>query len=892
MSDSKQPRDAHDDASLWDDPRITAYVMGELDAEERLAFEKAMADSAGLRGAVDQAGRVTDQLQQLFDGETSKTLDGDRRAKILAASVQSPSVDRPPTMDAAPLRTFPPLRSRMVPWILAAAASLLLLLGLLPPLQQARVAFREDATTAKPTSDPGDSDDPMVVESGTVEVLDKSLPVEMVEEQLSRSRLAVDFEGEESDAEPVMVDVLTDEIGANVALATTDPSDAAGASGPSIAETPSNPETRNTPIMSERLAVQTPPAPQPDDTPHPFGEQATPTPLKAGYQMSAPAQPVEVRLTESESKSESNLALAEISDPTPSRRAAITSTSPAPASPAPGSPAPAFDSAPGASSTVLAPVQTDSPVTNDALMIENRRALPLQSRLSVTEYESTLKSEVDESVALGIRAERLDQRRRIAVYQDGDRFDPIVENEFKPVREHPLSTFSIDVDTASYSKVRRTLSEGRMPRPDAVRIEELVNYFDYDYPAPEADSEHPFATKVTIATCPWNQKHRLARVAIQGKTLERDSRPPCNLVFLLDTSGSMNQPNKLPLVVEGMKMLTGQLGKEDRVAIVVYAGSAGMVLDSTPAGKQKKIKKALSQLSAGGSTNGGAGIQLAYATARDHFIEGGVNRVILCTDGDFNVGLSGTDELVRLIKDEASDGIFLTALGFGMGNHNDAMMEQISGKGNGNYAFIDTANEACKVLVRQSDATLVTIAKDVKIQIEFNGRMVSKYRLIGYENRVLAKEDFNDDKKDAGEIGAGHQVTALYELVMADGQDEAAPAVDPLKYQKTSELTEAASADEVMTVKLRYKQPDGDQSTLIQVTAKDDELTFGQSDSDFQFAASVASFAMLLRQSQFAGDWTLDAVREVAGANLGEDEFQLRSEFVNLVGRAMQLSGR
>ncbi|PAY15685.1 hypothetical protein CKO51_30650 [Rhodopirellula sp. SM50] len=517
-------------------------------------------------------------------------------------------------------------------------------------------------------------------------------------------------------------------------------------------------------------------------------------------------------------------------------------------------------------------------------------------RLVLEEAEAVRQKRIVGDFAVKLREARLDalslaKRDAGLPHTDGDRFDPIVENEFKQVREHPLSTFSIDVDTASYSKLRRTLVEGRLPRPDAVRIEELVNYFDYDYESPKPDSEHPFATDVTIASCPWNGDHRLARIAIQGKRLTPDSRPPCNLVFLLDTSGSMNQPNKLPLVIEGMKMLTKQLGKQDRVAIVVYAGSAGMVLDSTPAGKRKKITKALSQLSAGGSTNGGAGIQLAYATARDHFIKDGVNRVILCTDGDFNVGLSGTDELVRLIKEEASEGIFLTALGFGMGNHNDAMLEQISGEGNGNYAFIDTANEAHKVLVRQTDATLVTIAKDIKIQIEFNRRVVSKYRLIGYENRVMAKEDFNDDKKDGGEIGAGHQVTALYELVMAGEQDDVAPQVDPLKYQSSPELTEAASSNEVMTVKLRYKQPDGDTSTLIERSAKDNEQAFAKADADFRFAAAVAAFGMQLRHSEFTGDWTLHNVLEVAQANVGPDEFQLRSEFVQLVTAALRLKG-
>ena len=381
----------------------------------------------------------------------------------------------------------------------------------------------------------------------------------------------------------------------------------------------------------------------------------------------------------------------------------------------------------------------------------------------------------------------------------GDRFDPIVENDFIRVVDHPLSTFSADVDTASYSKVRDFLMRtNRMPRPDAVRIEEMINYFDYADAPPADDAEHPFAARVNITECPWNERHRLARIAIKGKTLKPKERPPCNLVFLLDTSGSMNSSNKLPLVVEGMKMLTGQLNKKDKVAIVVYAGSAGLVMDSTSAKKKKKIRRALENLSAGGSTNGGQGIALAYQTARENFIEGGVNRVILCTDGDFNVGTTGTDSLVRMVEKEAKDDTFLTVLGFGMGNHNDAMLEQISGRGNGNYAFIDNQREAHKVLVKQIAGTLVTIAKDVKLQVDFNPEKVFSYRLIGYENRMLAKEDFNDDKKDAGEIGAGHSVTALYELVPPEYANETKkPSVDESKYAaKDPEAESATPSDE------------------------------------------------------------------------------------------------
>ena len=472
-----------------------------------------------------------------------------------------------------------------------------------------------------------------------------------------------------------------------------------------------------------------------------------------------------------------------------------------------------------------------------------------------------------------------------------DRFQNLTENAFQRVSDAPLSTFSVDVDTASYSKVREyLLKQRRLPPVDSVRIEELVNYFNYEYLPPNDDAKHPFAAKAEIIDCPWNENHRLARIALKGKTMQPKNRPLSNLVFLLDTSGSMNSANKLPLVKAGMKMLLSQLGENDRVAIVVYAGSAGLVLDSTPATKTRKIENALNTLAAGGSTNGGQGIQLAYQTARDNFIDGGVNRVILCTDGDFNVGTTGTGSLVRMVEQEAAGQIFLSVLGFGMGNHNDSMLEQISGIGNGNYAFIDSQKEAQKVLVDQASGTLVTIAKDVKLQIEFNPRMISAYRLIGYENRILAKEDFNNDKKDAGEIGAGHAVTALYELI-PNGVKESSvpPKVDDLKYQSANKLTDAANGDESLTLKLRYKQPDGDTSQLVEFPVIDNETSFKDADHDARFAAAVASFGMQLRESKYGGDWNMQNVIDVANDAKGEDMSGLRAEFVEMAKAAKLL---
>ncbi len=478
----------------------------------------------------------------------------------------------------------------------------------------------------------------------------------------------------------------------------------------------------------------------------------------------------------------------------------------------------------------------------------------------------------------------------------GDRFDPIVENRFFAVRDNPLSTFSVDVDTASYSKVRMCLLQnGTLPPPDAVRIEELVNYFDYDYATPR--DEHPFAVHLETAGCPWQPAHRLMRIGIQGQRIETE-RPRCNLVFLLDVSGSMNRGNKLPLVKESMRMLVERLDEGDRVAIVVYASASGLVLPSTPASEQQRILAALNQLHAGGSTNGGEGIRLAYQVALDNFIDGGVNRVILCSDGDFNVGVTSTGDLVKMAEQRASQGVYLSVFGFGVGNHNDAMLEQISNRGNGNYAFIDTQREAFKLFVRQLSGTLITIAKDVKIQVEFDPAHVAGYRLIGYENRLLAARDFNDDRKDAGEIGAGHRVTALYELVPA-GADSGAlpPLVDPLKYQHDSADSEVAADSDVvadpewLTVKLRYKSPDADQSQRMEITATGSDQDIQQASASFRLAAAVASFGMLLRHSDHCGDAGYGMSYALAESACGEDRHGDGAELLEMIRTAAELSG-
>ncbi|MDV6028853.1 MAG: DUF3520 domain-containing protein [Phycisphaera sp. RhM] len=474
----------------------------------------------------------------------------------------------------------------------------------------------------------------------------------------------------------------------------------------------------------------------------------------------------------------------------------------------------------------------------------------------------------------------------------GNQFASIIENPFLPVGIAPLSTFAIDVDTAAYAKVRMNLTQyNQWPNPDAVRIEELVNYFDYHYAPPQDD--RPFAAAMEIAECPWNPNHRLARIGIKAKVADVD-RPPSNLVFLLDVSGSMNRPNKLPLVVNGMKMLVNQLGENDSVAIVAYAGAAGLVLDATTGDRKKLIVDSLDRLRAGGSTNGGHGIELAYSIARDHFVDGGTNRVILCSDGDFNVGVTDTDELIRLVENNAKSNIFLTVLGFGHDNHNDAMIEQISNKGNGNYAFIDSQDEARKVLVEQMQGSLMTVAKDVKIQVEFNPMEVQSYRLIGYENRILNAKDFDDDGKDGGEIGSGHTVTALYEIVPKSKlkSEDPAPAPAPLealKYQRPIRYSEQAAGGEILTLKLRYKPPTEEQSKLIEFAVKDSGKAFNRTDRDFQFAASVAAFAMLLRNSPHKGNCNFDMIEEIATAGALDDRSGYRDEFLSLVKLAKQL---
>ncbi|MBL9130261.1 MAG: VWA domain-containing protein [Verrucomicrobiaceae bacterium] len=542
------------------------------------------------------------------------------------------------------------------------------------------------------------------------------------------------------------------------------------------------------------------------------------------------------------------------------------------------------------------------PAAGGTLVVSNPAPMELNELSGRVEYgvlreEKRFEPQLDTS--------RVVERERVLREQvppSSESYTAIVENELKDVLREPLSTFSIDVDTASYANVRRFLNQNMLPPKDAVRIEELVNYFPTNEEGPAAEAKEPFATRVELAACPWQPRHKLARISIQGREIAKSSKAS-NLVFLVDVSGSMNDPQKLPLVQQSLRMLAEQLGESDRVAMVTYASGTQVVLPPTGGERRSQIISAVDQLRAGGSTNGAGGLQLAYEQAVAGFVQGGINRVILCTDGDFNVGISDPAQLEKFIADKARSGVFLSVLGFGSGNLKDRTMETLANKGNGNYAYIDGLGEARKVLVEQMSGTLVTIAKDVKIQIEFNPAMVRSYRLIGYENRLLAKEDFNDDTKDAGEIGSGHSVVALYELVPANLQpgEEPARIVDTLKYQTLAspmpdgtmpKLNKTAQeTKEVMTVKLRYKQPEGETSQKIEVPVMDADKAITAASAEFKFSAAVAAFGLLLRDSGYKGQLTWEAVRALALEGKGPDKLGYRGEFLQLIDKAAGLKG-
>ncbi|WP_442510802.1 YfbK domain-containing protein [Novipirellula sp. SH528] len=936
--------------SIWNDPRITAYVLDELPTDERAAFESEMQSSAELAAAVEEARGVTSKLDALFASESTPPLDANRRDKIIAGENNQTFVTTKPNRAWYQLGT--------VELVVTAAIVLIICAIAIPASMSPKIAMNGDAAI-DPQEEPTLSQEEYMRMATSGQEEDE----EIVE-------LSADSLGGMGELTP---DDVADASGfavAEPAASTVSPMSAAPMSGAPMSDSSGSGQSlgrakakldidATPPQVALRSVLNESTADQGSDGAGQAG-------ASGALSMSAPTtessqSPGELR-TALESKPEGleksrrsmmtrrSDAAEEAKDSDSAKKSEaskLQSVAPdAPAAPAGMDPFGAANPDPfaeaevaqtefapngmamGGSQNELSDSLNRSRSSGRGIGMDSKgMEMGMSERPSPSSRESqsasrseaitagaggyglpsdttTLHSSESRSTrerpipglpkALKLLDEEVRNPEGAGPGTPGDQFDVIEDNPFRRVSEHPLSTFSVDVDTASYSKVRDFLvRSNRLPRPDAVRIEEMINYFDYNYEPPAGDVEHPFAAHAVVTECPWNQDHRLARIALKGKVIGQSERPRCNLVFLLDTSGSMNQANKLPLVQDGMKMLLEQLNENDRVAIAVYAGSAGLVLDSTKVKNGKKVRKALTQLSAGGSTNGGAGIALAYQVARDHFIQDGVNRVILCTDGDFNVGTTGTDALVRMVEKEAKGGVFLSVLGFGMGNHNDSMLEQISGRGNGNYAFIDNEKEARKVLVDQTNSTLVTIAKDVKLQVEFNPTQVDSYRLIGYENRVLAKEDFNDDKKDAGEIGAGHSVTALYEIVPAGSEPDAAkPKVDDLKYQAKVKPSKAAQNDEMLTIKLRYKQPDGDTSTLVEFPVADEGNGFDKADKETQFAAAVAGFGMQLRRSEYKGNWTLSDVIRVAQASKGEDRFKLRAEFIQLAQQASRLMGQ
>ncbi len=528
--------------------------------------------------------------------------------------------------------------------------------------------------------------------------------------------------------------------------------------------------------------------------------------------------------------------------------------------------------------------------TDSVLHVSLKSDVVSLDEIVVTGYATQKRHDITGSVAVLRQAaapNAVPMPSRYAPLTETEVYDRLPENGFHETRQQALTTFSIDVDRAAYSNVRRMLNGGQLPPPEAVRVEEFINYFDYDYPQPTGDT--PVGMSTELADSPWNPGLKLLRVGLQARRIANDQLPPSNLVFLVDVSGSMMDPNKLPLVKSALTLLADQLRPQDRVALVVYAGAAGLVLPSTPGSEKTRIKDAIAALEAGGSTAGAAGIRLAYDVATKNFLKNGNNRVILATDGDFNVGTSSDAELEKLIEEKRKTGVFLSVLGFGMGNLKDKKMETLADKGNGNYGYIDSFQEARKTFVHEFGGTLFTVAKDVKVQIEFNPRHVRAYRLIGYENRMLKAEDFHDDKKDAGEMGSGHTVTALYELVPAGVESKYLKAVDPLKYQRTQST--GSASDEWLTLKIRYKRPDGEASQLLTQGVSLTPKAFNSASENFRFAAAVAEFGLLLRGSEYRSGASFDHAAKTAKAALGTDEEGLRSEFVRLVKTAAALKG-
>ncbi|HZJ16093.1 MAG TPA: von Willebrand factor type A domain-containing protein [Chthoniobacteraceae bacterium] len=862
-----------------DDPKLTAYALDELDAAERAEIEQVLREHPEAAAEVEATRTFAADLRVRLQRERAEPLHTEQRAEVLAC------------MAAEHPRKFVAFPRRVAAW-LALAACVLVGVGwaLLFPVLNAMK--QQPASDKIAVLSPEDLKEPKLRDGSEVQVT------------LGKDQLRLTEATPEMQRGMVIAGTEVKEVAPALASANRSANDYSLSLGVSVPSSTTAPVDRAALAKNTILAA----APMPNagkDRSHDLSVQTGTVQTLSGT--AAPAQQLNASLGDSTSTvalAEPASAVAEParlraviekSDPSslarePKAKSTPTALAIAPAKPAAKSAGASLLGANGGREKMLAERFS---VGRTALGTENESGRPAVTTLAKDFYFKEA-SDRDGTEARRFY-ERIDKwRSGYAEAPGAESYEEITDNAFQKVTDAPLSTFSIDVDTASYANVRRFLSNNSLPPKAAVRIEELVNYFHYDYPQP--DGETPFSAAMEVAACPWTPEHRLLRVALHGRDLARNARPASNLVFLIDVSGSMQPENKLPLLKRSLQLMVDQLGERDQVGIVVYAGAAGCVL--TPTHSKQKIREALDRLESGGSTHGSAGLQHAYEMATEHFIKGGTNRVILATDGDWNVGVTDKNELWGMIEKKAKSGVFLTVLGFGMDNLKDDMLEKLADKGNGNYAYIDTLNEGRKVLVDELGATLVTIAKDVKIQIEFNPAQVAAYRLIGYENRVMAAKDFNDDTKDAGEIGAGHSVTAFYELVPAGKEvPSVTPAVEPLKYQaapvaepkpETRNL-KLETSDELLTLKLRYKAPDADTSTLREFPLKDSGRRFENSSRDFRFGAAVVGYGMLLRGSPHKGSTNWELVHELAIEGKGDDRDGYRAEFVGLVERARAL---
>lgn len=864
-----------------DSPELTAYALGELTPAERAAVEAALAESPELRAELDALRHTADLLAHEFAAEPAVELSPSQRATIVqnaGGPVAKAVADRDPARQPLAVllwERFQAWRASLA-WAFAAVSVLVVTFALWPKpkdseRQFAQLRYQPDFSPAPATKPQAPSNAPAVPAAARYELLDKKqgatstlgLPPATPAPPLTTSAAGQSLALDASVKTPTGVVAKSDpnhfgmQNGQDLSLATTRPWSYSAA-----------PASAGEPPAASTLA--------PTDS----------------HAKSAGAASVETAAVTVRSRVAGQRDFILPQQTTDGLQAGAANG------------APAYDTLakakPAASSRFIAgygrlPEATDRQEAKLGRAMQLADATPaLQERLV---RDKTVELRLSDDASSEARMYyQVPSSGPVGGFSGGEAYAPVTDNPFKDVTTAPLSTFGMDVDTGSYSNIRRFLRSGSLPPSDAVRLEELINYFHYDYPQPHGDD--PLGATVEIATCPWSETHKLVRVGIRAKDLGRGERPRANLVFLLDVSGSMEPESRLPLVKRAMRLLLDRLTPRDTVGIVTYAGEAKVALEPvtiTAEGKQR-VTDVLEGLRAGHGTHGSAGIQNAYAMATNHFAKEGVNRVILCTDGDFNIGITDQGELLNLITQEAKSGVFLSVLGFGMDNLKDSTMETLADKGNGNYAYIDSFSEARKVLVEQLDGTLVTVAKDAKVQVEFNPARVASYRLLGYEKRLLRDRDFNDDTKDAGEVGAGHSVTVLYEIVPV-GPNLA--GVDPLRYgEKKGDLDRPGRADvkpvhtdELLNLKLRYKQPDGEKSRLIEQPVKDADHEFAQAGADLKFAAAVAGYGMLLRDSPHKGDLTWEKVLRLAEQGLGEDKEGYRAEFVDLARTAQKLSG-